>query len=218
MGKSRFEALETAVRERNKVGTSNISNQVQIESFKTQIASLEQDLAAKIKRIENSPIDKDALKVKAESDRSMMISRAANKVELDKSNRSSALKTMISDAEAKKEKALADANRVYETSVRTHLTQQVKDKLADQESDRWLEEQKQKAEYNYKESMAKIGNSQETINMQIDEARSYHQKEADGLNAQLRALEQASDLVEEQKSNWDALYKDIVEISKCSSE
>ena len=217
MGKSRYEALETAIREQAKVSNSNIADKARIQSHEAQLLRIEKELEATIKRIEQSPIDKEALKAKADKDLAMTLQKSENTCQQAKSERAKKLDLYHAETTRQYKHATQVAQDAYEKAKDVAAATRDNNKLLDLEEDRTKEERDIEAQYVHKTTITSINDGEKTRDLQIEKAKADSDLKAEKIKIELDALRLNADIVNEQKAAWQTFYKDIVDISKQQS-
>lgn len=203
MGKSRFEGMEIAVREQQKISEANAGDKVDIETLEAELNDIDIDTQHRIAEIKATPIDKELLKRKAEMEMDFALK------ENDR-----ICKTIILEAEQKIAQAELDADNEYKQAkldiekARGSLSN-VKETAIERK--KMLD---MKAKEQFDTVLASIDNTEKTLSLQISKEEMNGEKRKKEIAIRLRALKARNKVVEDNRKIWEKLYNDTVEISK----
>jgi hypothetical protein len=203
MGKSRFEGMETALRELDNVSRTNVEGKVRIDQFRAELENIDADTKQRIEEIKATPIDKELLRKQAENELSTRLKQ--NKRVCD---------SVVESAEQDIKQAEADAEQAYRQAKldieRCKSNIALLKESAVEKKDRADIEAKQE----HDKVLSSIDNTEKTLSLRVQKEEAAGKKRRQEIEIQLRSLEARDKIVEEQKRGWRKFYDDVVEISK----
>jgi len=203
MGKSRFEGMETSVREQTKITENGADNKVQIEELEAELLDIDREVELTIKEIKSTPIDKELLKEQAKVDMENKLSQT----EMECQNKVLELQNHINQSEL-------DMENVYKQAKIDLEKMKMKIKKVEEEAkmERKAKDIRTKQEYDI--IVSSVDNTDKTLQLKIEKATMSGDKRKKEIEIELRSLKARDKVNEEKKAVWVKLYDDTVEISK----
>lgn len=203
MGKSRFEAMESAVREQASISEASASEKAQMDRLQAELDSIDADVNQRIEEIKATPMDKELLKKQAENDLSSATKQ--NKRNCDE---------LVQKAEQEIKQAQLNADKAYEQAkldierAKARLSS-VKEAAAERKESLDVEAKQQ-----YAMVMSSIDNTGKTLELRIQKEKVNGEKQKREISIKLQQLKSRDKIVEEKKALMRRFYDDVVAISK----
>jgi hypothetical protein len=203
MGKSRFEAMESAIREQASISEASASEKAQMDRLQAELDSIDADVNQRIEEIKATPMDKELLKKQAENDLSSATKQ--NKCNCDE---------LVQKAEQEIKQAQLNADKAYEQAkldierAKARLSS-VKEAAAEKKESLDVEAKQQ-----YAMVMSSIDNTGKTLELRIQKEKVNGEKQKREISIKLQQLKSRDKIVEEKKALMRRFYDDVVAISK----
>jgi hypothetical protein len=203
MGKSRFEGMETAIREQAKISEAGAFEKAQMDRLQAELDSIDAETKQRIEEIKAQPVNKELIRKQAENEFSASMKqnkRVCDEIILR-------AEQGIKEAEFEAETEYKQAKLEIEKQ-RANLANVKEKALEDKE--RLDIEAKQMQEM----AISSIDNTSKTLELRIQKEQANAQKQKKEIEIKLRTLKSRDKIIEEQKASWQKFYEDVVEISK----
>ena len=203
MGKSRFEAMESAIREQASISEASASEKAQMDRLQAELDSIDADVNQRIEEIKATPMDKELLKKQAENELSSATKQNKRNCE-----------ELVRKAEQEIKQAQLNADKAYEQAkldierAKARLSS-VKEAAAERKESLDVEAKQQ-----YAMVMSSIDNTGKTLELRIQKEKVNGEKQKREISIKLQQLKSRDKIVEEKKALMRRFYDDVVAISK----